>query len=817
MNFVPFQAPGKAIRETPGISLSFYCALILAGIFTREVQAGPIGAFQNFSLVNSTFANGTAESFDGISLLFTGPNDGSGEPGTTDFNATVKSSGLFEFDYVYSTADDPGFDFAGYTLNGGFYWLADTAGQSGTVSLPMMGGETIGFRIGSEDNMGEPGVMTITNFSSPALVELPEPGCLSFMLIALPFGIAHRRRLVNVHRLRHCIAIAAAAAFLVTLPLSAQSPIEYGGTNVTGRLQLTRVVNLTQQAQISLRTSATAAMFQADSALAATPASVEPWPKFPSKRLRPSASDNATIVSPHAALPSASQVSILSLAAVPMQSLTVTLASGTLGVNALSHADQRNANNKNQFSIEPPSPSIAASNNYVLEGVNDAVQVYLPSGVPVLPAVVSSNQVFGLAPAIVRGTPANGFIDVYGVYLTDMRVYFDQGINRWFIVQRSQDNDLAGNPLNISHLYVAVSKTGDPTGDYYIYVMDTTNPIHYGCPCIADYPQLGSDQYGFHITWNEFNTYYYSYVDAAILTLSKVDLSAGVGAPAAYQFTLPYSTGHEFAIQPATTPPGASNFVANGGLEFFASTLSQFAFNGGVALWAMRNTSSMATPTPNPILSRIVIPTLAYSSPDVANQRPGPLPYGWSLTPPGQLEFLDGGDCRVQSLSYSGGRLYLTFPTNVTDEAGHWNVGGAYVVLSPTFRNAVLGGTVVNQGYLLVNGNHLLRPAIAVNAQGRGAIAATLVGADWYPSAVLIPFDTFSRPAALQVAAAGAIPEDGFTGYPDGGGFGVARWGDYSSAVATADGAIWMVAQYIGNYYRTDYANWNTYVMRKQP
>ena len=96
-------------------------------------------------------------------------------------------------------------------------------------------------------------------------------------------------------------------------------------------------------------------------------------------------------------------------------------------------------------------------------------------------------------------------------------------------------------------------------------------------------------------------------------------------------------------------------------------------------------------------------------------------------------------------------------------------------------------------------------------------IAATLVGSSRYPSAALIPFDTFSTPLALQVVGEGALPEDGFSGYPDGGGAGIARWGDYNTAVATSDGAIWMVAEYIGNYPRTEFANWNTYVMRKQP
>jgi hypothetical protein len=92
-----------------------------------------------------------------------------------------------------------------------------------------------------------------------------------------------------------------------------------------------------------------------------------------------------------------------------------------------------------------------------------------------------------------------------------------------------------------------------------------------------------------------------------------------------------------------------------------------------------------------------------------------------------------------------------------------------------------------------------------------------LVGPAWYPSAAFIPFDTFSTPAAVQVAAPGTLPEDGFTGYPDGGGVGVARWGDYNTSVATSDGSIWMISQFIGNYPRTDFANWNTFLMRKQP
>ena len=124
------------------------------------------------------------------------------------------------------------------------------------------------------------------------------------------------------------------------------------------------------------------------------------------------------------------------------------------GFDGLTHRDQRLSNGGNQFSIEPPNPSIAVGNGLVLEGVNNAIQVYSASGSPLLPQAVSSNQVFGLAPAINRTTKVRGPI------LTDMRVFYDQGINRWFVLQRSLDSDSSGNSLNRSHLYIAVNRVG---------------------------------------------------------------------------------------------------------------------------------------------------------------------------------------------------------------------------------------------------------------------------------------------------------------------------------------------------------------------
>src|SRR6185503_12392372 len=146
-------------------------------------------------------------------------------------------------------------------------------------------------------------------------------------------------------------------------------------------------------------------------------------------------------------------------------------------------------------------------------------------------------------------------------------------------------------------------------------------------------------------------------------------------------------------------------------------------------------------------------------------------------------------------------------------------VGGAYFILSPTFRGGVLSSSVLRQDYLLVKNNHLLRTAVAVNANGRGAVVFTLVGPDYYPSAAILPIDTFSTASTIQVTALGSFPEDGFTGYPDAGFVqqGVARWGDYSTAVAGSDGSIWMTTEYIPDVARTELANWGTFITRYRP
>jgi hypothetical protein len=573
-----------------------------------------------------------------------------------------------------------------------------------------------------------------------------------------------------------------AGSFVLSVCLSAQGQFYYGATDATGRLKLTAVTNASQASARMLALG----------------------PKKPAPEIK------LHIVEPQRPMKKRLNMSVAA-ATAPIRSLSVSYSTTASSFLGLTHYDQRNANYGNQFSVEPPSQEIAVSKGYVLEGVNNAIQVYTTSGTPLLPTTLSTNQLFAVSAAIDRNTGING------VYPTDMRVFYDRGIDRWFVLQRAQDYDILGYPLNSSHLYLAVSQTGDPTAMYNVYVMDTTNAGRSGCPCFSDFPQIGADQYGVYISSDEYDTVFGQFADVSILAISKAALGAGASSPAMQEFVVPASTGYEATIRPAVTPPGASYFLASGGVEFFVSTNSSSYIDSNVAVWALTNTASLAT-TPRLTLIETIVPALSYTAPDVAQQRPGPLPYGSTLFPPGQLAYIHGGrDSRVLSLVYSGGRLYLTFATQALDENGRSVIAGGYAIFSPTFRAGKVAAPVLRKGYLMVNSNHILRPAISVTPQGRGAIVFTLVGPDHYPSAAFVPIDAFSTGTTAQIAGPGVLPEDGFTGYPEGGGVGIARWGDYSCAVTAADGSIWMTTEYIPNAPRTELANWGTRVMRYVP
>ena len=601
----------------------------------------------------------------------------------------------------------------------------------------------------------------------------------SFMKIHLISN--HRRALASFLTallvLPACILVAQG-----TPPLA--KPGKYTGRNISGELVRDSSVNISELAS--------APTTQAASAGADTH-------RLRQDALRPPIHDSGPVVLDQAPATPAAAV------ASPTPS--------SRGFTGLTHLQQRTARNGNQFSTEPPDQGLAVGNGLILEAVNSALNVYDTNGVQHLPRPLALSEFFGLPPGINRTTGFNG------VFPGDPVALFDPETQRWFVAAWAQLNSSTGLPLRQSRLYLAVSQTSDPTGTYSIFVLDTTlaREPDQGGPRVPDFPHFAVDHYGLFISINEFNITpegnLDGFIDAAILAVSKQDLLNGTGRsfPRVVRFPLPFSSGFEFTVFPAYTPPGGGPLFANGGTQFFVSSHFVNNIEHSLAIWALTNTSSLNSATPDLNLDAVAVETQPFRFPtNAVVQKTGFHPLGASLGEP--VEKLDPGDFRVVSATYSSGRLWATLASQGTPY-----MVTKYFAFSPKVNGPFFTASLVTQGVVSAPGANLIYPAIAVNAQQKGGIVFTLVGPNDYPSAAFAPVNG-ANVGAAQIARAGNEPEDGFTGYPQFGGNGVARWGDYSAAAIDTDGTTWMATEYTPDIARTVNANWCTYILtRLQP
>jgi hypothetical protein len=172
--------------------------LALAALFAAvpRGEAAFIGAYDpgNFTLINSN-ADGLASlQMDG-SLLIIGGNNGSGSQGTTDFLIAAVEVGIVTFNFYYSAQDLPTLDEAGYILGSSYFKFADTIGTQGIISFSVNAGQMFGFRVGTADNTGEPGQLTISDFSAPAGGSaVPEPSSWITMAAGIAALVVRSRR-----------------------------------------------------------------------------------------------------------------------------------------------------------------------------------------------------------------------------------------------------------------------------------------------------------------------------------------------------------------------------------------------------------------------------------------------------------------------------------------------------------------------------------------------------------------------------------------------------------------------------------------------
>jgi hypothetical protein len=533
------------------------------------------------------------------------------------------------------------------------------------------------------------------------------------------------------------------------------------------------------------------------------------------------------------------------------------------GFEGLNLYQQRYARGGNQFTVEPPDQGLCVGNGYVLEAVNDVLNVFDMSGNSVLPDNTSSNIVsgfprdvnhavdlnsfFGYAPAIDRTT------GVRAQFVTDPSCLYDAGTGRFFVVVLTLETNPNGSFTLENHIDIAVSNSPDPTGTWTIYRVDVTNDGSSNpdpgnaCPCLGDYPHIGADANGFYVTTNAYPWNGNGFNGAQIYAFSKAQLAAGaanvtmvhidtfgaVNAPSDAGSTQP-----GFTVWPAQSPD--NQFAGN--TEYFMSsnaadeaTHPVAGFGGNytsdqIIVWTLKNTSSLNKASPSLNLSNKILTVGQYAIPP-KQQQPGSgtapstdVPQGYCINdtttstiagtgcwrllfggePPHNevVSTPDSNDTRMQQVMYANGKLWGSLDTAINPDGGAQRAGIAWYIINPS------AGKLIMQGYLGAAGFDFTYPAIGVTASGRGVMAFTATGDNLNPSAAFAPIDAIVGvgPWSLVPGGTGAAPDDGFTSYKSQvGNPPRTRWGDYGAAAVDGN-SIWIASEYIST--ACDYTDW---------
>ncbi len=498
--------------------------------------------------------------------------------------------------------------------------------------------------------------------------------------------------------------------------------------------------------------------------------------------------------------------------------------------------EQRFSNHGNQFSVEPPDQGLCVGNGFVLESANDVLRIFDTAGNPKA-GPIDLNTFYGYPAAVHRAPPPVQF----GPSITDPSCIYDADTQRWFHVVLTLDraSPNAQTLAGTNHLDIAVSTTSDPTGSWVVYSIPAQNNGTQGTPnhhcnngfCLGDYPHIGADANGIYLTTNEFALFGPGFFYGANVyainkhALASLASSVPVVLMTAGDLNLCGDTAINqcaFTVWPAQAV-GTNFDTDNGGTEFFMSSLAVFTDTGDfneILVWSLTNTQSLNTATPALTLTSREVPTLTYGVPPRSNQQPGNTPLrdcladglagsGINVMPNcyaviagasgrfnNPLLTPDSNDSRMQQVYYANGKLWSALDTAVqvpgdVDASNNpiTRAGIAYFIVNPN------SAKVMQQGIVAISGNNVSYPAVAATASGRGVMAFTLMGNDNHPSAAYTSLDTKIGAGDIHVIAAGAGPQDGFSGYRPLANPPRPRWGDYGAA-ATDGKDIWVASEY---------------------
>ncbi|MFH0344395.1 MAG: hypothetical protein ACHBNF_20255 [Chromatiales bacterium] len=183
-----------------------------------------------------------------------------------------------------------------------------------------------------------------------------------------------------------------------------------------------------------------------------------------------------------------------------------------------------NCDGLSQAGLVPPDTHGAIGHTHYVQIVNSAIRGYTRAG-------INGDVNIACGPPVLN-TSLAAFFGYFAQTLFDPRVVYDHHYRRWIVTAEAFPES-----ATVQRHFVAVSKTANAAGAYFIYNLDVN---FFNNTEFFDYPQLGFDADAVIITANIFNP---GYVGSRVISLSKSRIYNGLGVPFCFFFGGPLNNG----------------------------------------------------------------------------------------------------------------------------------------------------------------------------------------------------------------------------------------------------------------------------------
>lgn len=409
--------------------------------------------------------------------------------------------------------------------------------------------------------------------------------------------------------------------------------------------------------------------------------------------------------------------------------------------------------------VMPPDTDGDVGPNHYFQMINMSFQIWNKAGTSLYGPVANS-------------TIWQGFTGPWGNSNDgDPIVLYDEYADRWLASQFALPN----YPNGPFYMMIAISKTPDPTGQWYRYGYSFTD--------MPDYPKLGVWNNAYTLTVNRFTSGSTNYTGTAAVAFNRTKML--VGDPTAEMVYFPLSASQEpYSIQPAdadgTAPP------ANSPAYFgYIKSPSKFVVYKMTLDW--NNTA-------NSVFELDANVPVTFWSTSISG-----------IPQPSTTKKLDAITDRLMfRLQYRNFGTYQTMVTNHTV-----SVSGIAGVRWYEFRKTGSDPwTVYQQGTYSPDNTHRWMGSAAMDANGNIAIGYSVSSSTVFPG-IRFTGRMKNDPLGQMTIAEEEIVAGG--GSQTGGFIGNGRWGDYSAMTIdpSAPNTFWYTTEYMQS---TSSQNWKTRV-----